>query len=134
MFGSGITFGRTNEAEPCGLCFHQFLLLRFVPLQSVDVVAKVAHAVAEVAVTQVFINSENNPIEAIYYFPLDSNGAVVDFEAELDGRKIKVIIKTIKGMRNHFRLSFFNKFKLNVNCVMLINIFYCLICDVIAGD
>lgn len=90
-----MTFGRRNDVnvEPCGLCFHQYpMLLRFVPLWSVDVVGIVAHAVAEVKVTQVFINSETNPIEAVYYFPLDSNGAVVGFEAEIDGKKIKVIL------------------------------------------
>ena len=61
-----------------------------IPLQSVQVDASVVHSVAQVQITQVFVNKEEQPIEAVYYFPVDPNGAVTHFEAEVEGRKIKV--------------------------------------------
>lgn len=61
-----------------------------MPLQSVSIVASVVHAVAQVEISQTYLNSELNPIEASYIFPLDCNGAVTHFHAELDGKIIKV--------------------------------------------
>ena len=94
MFGNN--FGRHENVE-CGLLW---ILPRKeewdpprsapVPLTSVSVLASVVHAVAQVELTQVFVNKEEQPIEAIYYFPVDSNGGVTHFHAELEGRTIKV--------------------------------------------
>lgn len=64
-----------------------------VPLKSVDVKATVVQAVAQVEVTQVYVNLEKQPIEAVYYFPIDPEGAVTHFEANLDGKIIKVRAK-----------------------------------------
>jgi hypothetical protein len=61
-----------------------------VPLVSVNILASMVHAVAQVELTQVFVNKEDQPIEAIYFFPVDSNGGVTHFHAELEGRTIKV--------------------------------------------
>jgi len=61
-----------------------------IPLISVDVNASIVHAVAQVEVTQVYVNKEEQPIEAIYYFPVNPDGAVTHFQAELEGRIIKV--------------------------------------------
>lgn len=61
-----------------------------IPLISVNVNASVVHAVAQVEVTQVYVNKEEKPIEAIYYFPVNPDGAVTHFQAELEGRIIKV--------------------------------------------
>jgi hypothetical protein len=61
-----------------------------VPLKSVSVIASVVHAVAQVEITQVYKNEEDSPIEVIYFFPVNSNGAVTHFQAEIDGRVIKV--------------------------------------------
>ncbi|CAL8124348.1 unnamed protein product [Orchesella dallaii] len=60
-----------------------------IPLISVHVNAYIIHAVAQVEVTQVYVNKESQPIEAIYYFPINPDGAVTHFHAELDGRIIK---------------------------------------------
>ena len=35
-----------------------------------------------------FKNTEANPIEAVYEFPIDDQSAVFHFEAEIDGRTI----------------------------------------------
>lgn len=61
-----------------------------IPLLSVNVVATVVHAVAEVEITQFYANKEEQPIEAIYYFPVNPDGAVTHFQAEMEGRVIKV--------------------------------------------
>lgn len=63
-----------------------------IPLISVDVNASVVHAVAQVEVTQVYVNKEDKPIEAIYYFPTNPDGAVTHFQAELEGQIIKVTV------------------------------------------
>src|SRR5882757_10654888 len=76
--GGGGDIGRRRDFGP-------------VPLKSVSVNASVVHAVAQVEISQVYKNEEKTPIEAIYFFPVDSNGAVVHFQAEMeDGRVIKV--------------------------------------------
>jgi len=64
-----------------------------VPLESVSIEASVVHAVAQVELTQVYVNKEDQPIEAIYFFPLDSNAGVTHFRAEIEGRTILVSIK-----------------------------------------
>lgn len=61
-----------------------------IPLLSVHVNASVVQAVAQVEVTQVYVNQEEQPIEAVYYFPINPDGAVTHFQAELEGRVIKV--------------------------------------------
>ena len=64
-----------------------------VPLVSVHVDVKVVNFTAQVVVTQEFVNRERNPIECVYFFPAEEEAAVVDFTAELEGRKIQTKIK-----------------------------------------
>ncbi len=64
-----------------------------VPLISVNVNASVVNAVAQVEVKQVSVSKVEQPIGAIYYFPVNSDGAVTHFQAELEGRTIKGTIK-----------------------------------------
>ncbi|CAG7721881.1 unnamed protein product [Allacma fusca] len=104
MFGND--FG-THKGVECGLCTiikkeEWVTEIHPIPLVSVDVVASVVHAVSQVEVTQVFINKEEQPIEAIYYFPIDSNGAVTHFEAEIEGRKIKGIAKAHEEAKEEY--------------------------------
>jgi hypothetical protein len=61
-----------------------------VPLESVAVTASVVHAVAQVEILQVYRNIENVALETVYFFPVDSNGAVTHFQAEMNGQVIKV--------------------------------------------
>jgi hypothetical protein len=42
-----------------------------VPLTGVSVRANIIDLVAEVSIEQRYVNKENNPIEAVYKFPLD---------------------------------------------------------------
>lgn len=61
-----------------------------VPLKSVKVEAALVHAVAQVQVTQIYRNEKEMTIDAVYFFPVDSNGAVTHFHVEVDGKIIKV--------------------------------------------
>ena len=42
-----------------------------MPLRNVSVEAWIDSFAADVTLTQVFVNQENNPIEAIYVFPIE---------------------------------------------------------------
>lgn len=42
-----------------------------VPLTGVSVQARIIDLVAEVTIQQRYVNKENQPIEAVYLFPLD---------------------------------------------------------------
>eukprot|EP01102_Stenamoeba_stenopodia_P005493 TRINITY_DN1620_c0_g1_i1.p1 TRINITY_DN1620_c0_g1~~TRINITY_DN1620_c0_g1_i1.p1 ORF type:complete len:951 (-),score=170.99 TRINITY_DN1620_c0_g1_i1:160-3012(-) len=64
-----------------------------VPLEGVHVEAKIVDMVAEVNVLQFYANMESVPIEAKYIFPLDSNSAVCDFQADINGKIIQGKVK-----------------------------------------
>ncbi|XP_021948454.1 von Willebrand factor A domain-containing protein 5A [Folsomia candida] len=105
-------FSHTNrfwnfDNNPCGLIWindtnHKQIP---IPLKSVSITASVVHAVAQVEITQVYENSENNPIEASYIFPVDSNGAVTHFQAELDGKVIKGVVKTTEDAKRDYEAA-----------------------------
>ena len=60
---------------------------------------------ARVEVQQLYINKERNPIECIYYFPVEESAAVVGFEAEVDGRFIQSKVGAKLGL--NFLYSFY---------------------------
>nr|CAH0110060.1 unnamed protein product [Daphnia galeata] len=64
-----------------------------VPLIGVSVEARIIDLVAEVTIEQRYINKENQPIEAVYLFPLDEGAGVCKFTAEVDGRVIEGVVK-----------------------------------------
>ena len=64
-----------------------------VPLKSLHLDVKVVNFASEVTVKQNFINNEKKSIECVYYFPVEEEAAVVDFEAEIEGRVIRSKIK-----------------------------------------
>ncbi|CAG8664095.1 18057_t:CDS:2, partial [Racocetra fulgida] len=49
--------------------------------------------IAEVVISQTYTNVENDTIEAIYKFPTHESAAICAFEAEIDGKKVKGIVK-----------------------------------------
>jgi Ca-activated chloride channel family protein len=59
-----------------------------VPLVGVSVEAEIRDYACRVVVSQRFRNDEDQPIEAVYRFPLDEGAAVCGFEAEVDGRRV----------------------------------------------
>src|SRR5512145_3064390 len=59
-----------------------------VPLEGVTVEATIRDFAATTVVSQRYRNSETQPIEAVYKFPLDEGAAVCGFEAEIGGRRV----------------------------------------------
>ncbi len=67
--------------------------LRILPLKHTEVKAAISGFVAEVSVTQVFGNPSEEPIEAVYVFPLPENAAVNEMTLTVSDRLIKGQIK-----------------------------------------
>ncbi|HNW45502.1 MAG TPA: VIT domain-containing protein [Elusimicrobiales bacterium] len=66
---------------------------RILPLKHTEVKAGISGFVAEVSVTQVFVNPATAPIEAVYVFPLPENAAVNELTLTVADRVIKGQIK-----------------------------------------
>jgi len=64
------------------------LLCRLVPLKSIDVQLTVRGFVGNVVTTLLYKNTEQNPIEAVFEFPIDDQSAVYQFEAKIEDRII----------------------------------------------
>lgn len=64
-----------------------------IPLKDVRVEALIADFVVSVTIHQTFINVEEQPIEAVYMFPLEEKAAVTNFVACIDGKKIRGVIQ-----------------------------------------
>jgi Ca-activated chloride channel family protein len=63
------------------------------PLQHTEVMAKIAGNVSRVEVTQTFANPFDQPLEAIYVFPLPDEAGVDDMEIKVGDRIIRGTIK-----------------------------------------
>src|SRR5438094_9585478 len=63
-----------------------------LPLQRVDLRARVIDRVAEVTVEQKFGNPFSDPIEAVYVFPLGGGSAVSRFEMQIGARVVRARI------------------------------------------
>merc|ERR1711988_1210793 len=79
-----------------------------VPLKNVQLDVKVVNFTAEVKVSQKFVNCEQNPIECVYFFPVEEEAAVTDFTAQLEGRTIKTVIKEKKEARDDYKSAIEN--------------------------
>ena len=60
-----------------------------VPLVAVSARAEIRDYASRLVVTQRFHNDEEQPIEAVYKFPLDEGAAICGFEVEIDGCLVK---------------------------------------------
>lgn len=67
--------------------------LKEIPLQETTIDSHVVGTVAETVVTQVFANPFDEPIEAVYTFPLDDDAAVDDYWILVGDRSIHGVIK-----------------------------------------
>jgi Ca-activated chloride channel family protein len=67
-----------------------------MPLKHTDVRASVNGYIADVEVTQQFLNPYSSKIEAVYLFPLPHNAAVNDFIMTIGERRIRGIIRERK--------------------------------------
>ena len=57
-----------------------------VPLLSVELRAEVKNFIAEVELVQKYQNKEDNPLEVVYYFPVEESCSVIGCQAQLDGK------------------------------------------------
>jgi len=64
-----------------------------VPLVHTDVALDVRGLVAAATVTQQYVNNTNEPIEAVYVFPLPHDAAVYDMEIRIGNRVIRSVIR-----------------------------------------
>jgi Ca-activated chloride channel family protein len=64
-----------------------------LPLQALDVQVRIDGLVASTVVTQTFVNSHAEPLEATYIFPLPDRAAATHFHMVVAGRVIEGILK-----------------------------------------
>jgi Ca-activated chloride channel family protein len=64
-----------------------------LPLQAMELTARVVGLAAEVELHQTFVNTTGGPIEATYVFPLPDRSAVTRFRMEVNGRLIEGQLK-----------------------------------------
>jgi Ca-activated chloride channel family protein len=64
-----------------------------LPLQAMDVQARIDGLLVEVELTQTFVNTLDEPLEATYIFPLPDRAAVTRFRMEVGGRVIEGMLK-----------------------------------------
>jgi Ca-activated chloride channel homolog len=97
---AGWASGQTDDAGPSRvgegcLLYRSPLSGRYetVPLVHTDVALDVRGLVAAATVTQQYVNSTNEPIEAVYAFPLPHDAAVYDMEIRIGNRVIRSVIR-----------------------------------------
>ncbi|XP_043914036.1 von Willebrand factor A domain-containing protein 5A-like [Protopterus annectens] len=73
-----------------------------VPLKSISVDVEFKGFVADVVSTLVYKNEEENPIETLFAFPMDSDAAVYKFEATVDGKTIVAEVKEKQEARDTY--------------------------------
>ncbi|MGV0023915.1 protein kinase domain-containing protein [Phormidesmis priestleyi] len=86
---------RSSQQPPAigGLYLNKDGKQQAFPLQHTEVMAKVTGNVSRVEVTQTFTNPFNQPLEAVYVFPLPDEAAVDDMEIRVGDRIIRGLIK-----------------------------------------
>src|SRR5437764_11401048 len=76
-----------------------------LPLQRVDIRARVVDRVAEVTVEQKFGNPFADPIEAVYVFPLAGGSAVSRFEMQIGKRVLRARLEERGEARRQYALA-----------------------------
>ena len=64
-----------------------------VPLRKVQLHVKVVDFIAEVNIVQDYVNQEANPIEVLYFFPVEESAAIIGFEASINDHIIVAQVK-----------------------------------------
>ncbi|CAF0908856.1 unnamed protein product [Rotaria sordida] len=76
---------------------------KLVPLKSFHIRAQIVDATVEVVLYQVYHNTSSTPIEAKYVFPLDENSTVCGFEAHINNKVIKGVVKEKEQAKQEYR-------------------------------
>ncbi|XP_067870557.1 von Willebrand factor A domain-containing protein 5A-like [Heterodontus francisci] len=85
--------------RPCGLLTAKNTP---VPLKSISVEVEVKGFVADVSASLEYRNEETNPVEAVFVFPMDSDAAVYNFQATVDGKKIVAEMKEKEEAKDEY--------------------------------
>ncbi len=75
---------------------------RAIPLQGMHVNAELQDLLAEVCITQTYINTETQPIEAVYTFPLPIDAVLLSFSVTLGDRHLKGVVQERKQAENRY--------------------------------
>jgi Ca-activated chloride channel family protein len=73
-----------------------------LPLKALEVQAKLEGLIGEVSVTQTFVNTHAEPLEATYIFPLPDRAAVTRFRLEVAGRVVEGVLKERAAARRDY--------------------------------
>jgi Ca-activated chloride channel family protein len=73
-----------------------------LPLQALDVQARIDGLLARTEVTQTFVNGYDEPLEATYIFPLPDRAAVTRFRLEVAGRVVEGNLKERGAARQEY--------------------------------
>ncbi len=98
-FAGWVSGGQSDNAPPrvCegSLLYRSPISGRFesIPLVHTDVTLDVRGLASAATVTQQYMNSGTEPIEAVYVFPLPHDGAVYDLEIRIGNRLIRSTIR-----------------------------------------
>ena len=76
-----------------------------LPLESMDVLARIDGLLSRVTVRQAFVNSFDEPLEATYIFPLPDRAAVTGFRMEVAGRVIEGVLRRARTGARRVRTS-----------------------------
>jgi len=76
-----------------------------VPLVHTDVALDVRGLVAAATVTQQYVNSSGDPIEAVYVFPLPPDAAVYDMEIRIGNRVIQSVVREREEARRTYEAA-----------------------------
>ncbi|CAF4227906.1 unnamed protein product [Rotaria sp. Silwood2] len=76
---------------------------QLVPLKAFHIRAQLIDVTAEVVLYQVYHNTSSIPIEAKYVFPLDENSSVCGFEAHINNKIIKGVVKEKEQAKREYR-------------------------------
>ncbi|CAF1124393.1 unnamed protein product [Adineta steineri] len=76
---------------------------QLVPLKAFHIRAQLVDVTAEVVLYQVYHNTSTVPIEAKYVFPLDENCSVCGFEAHINNKIIKGVVKEKEQAKREYR-------------------------------
>jgi Ca-activated chloride channel homolog len=85
-----MTTEQANQVMRCGLLMENGAQ---IPLQGVEVTGELLGGHARVRVRQRYQNTERRPVEAVYVFPLPSDGTLIGFSMECNGRKVQGVVK-----------------------------------------
>ncbi|CAF4460452.1 unnamed protein product [Rotaria socialis] len=76
---------------------------QLIPLKGFHIRAQLVDVTAEVVLYQVYHNTSTTPIEAKYVFPLDENSSVCGFEAHINNKISKGIVKEKEQAKREYR-------------------------------